>query len=71
MSGAVGILLLVAHREASETKKYVLKSWPAGYRMYDHNKVPEANPRHDLYVVGEQFHQFVLVDVLKCIFARF
>ncbi|KLO17957.1 hypothetical protein SCHPADRAFT_913375 [Schizopora paradoxa] len=37
-----------------QTKKYVLKSWPNGYQMYDHNKGPVANPRHDLYLVGSE-----------------
>lgn len=32
---------------------YVLRDWPRGYRMYDHHKGPEANPRHDLYLYGE------------------
>ncbi|TDL23632.1 hypothetical protein BD410DRAFT_820615 [Rickenella mellea] len=31
---------------------YVLKNWPAGYKMYDHNKGPQANPRHDPYLFG-------------------
>jgi Transcription-silencing protein, cryptic loci regulator Clr2/Transcription-silencing protein Clr2 len=31
---------------------YVLKSWPDGYRLYDHQKGPEDNPRHDLYLFG-------------------
>lgn len=32
---------------------YVLEDWPAGYHMYDHNKGPENNPRHDAYLIGE------------------
>jgi hypothetical protein len=31
---------------------YVIKDWPAGYNMYDHNKGPEHRPRHDPYLVG-------------------
>jgi len=31
---------------------YVLRSWPAGYQMYDHHKGPAVNPRHDLYLYG-------------------
>lgn len=45
----------------SETKKYVLKSWPDGYQMYDHNKGPEGNPRHDLYLVGKGFLPLIRV----------
>lgn len=32
---------------------YVLRDWPRGYRLYDHHKGPESNPRHDLYLYGE------------------
>ncbi|KAI0075301.1 hypothetical protein K474DRAFT_1664349 [Panus rudis PR-1116 ss-1] len=31
---------------------YVLKDWPSGYAMFDHNKGPQANPRHDPYLYG-------------------
>jgi len=31
---------------------YVLKSWPDGYRLYDHHKGSADNPRHDLYMFG-------------------
>ncbi|KIP03007.1 hypothetical protein PHLGIDRAFT_78231 [Phlebiopsis gigantea 11061_1 CR5-6] len=31
---------------------YVLKDWPAGYHMYDHNKGPASNPRHDAYLIA-------------------
>ena len=31
---------------------YVLKSWPDSYRLYDHHKGPQDNPRHDLYLFG-------------------
>ncbi|KAA1470251.1 hypothetical protein DENSPDRAFT_817793 [Dentipellis sp. KUC8613] len=31
---------------------YVLKSWPQGYHMYDHNKGKKSAPRHDLYLIG-------------------
>ena len=30
----------------------MLKDWPAGYQMYDHNKGPADRPRHDPYLVG-------------------
>ncbi|KAI0923919.1 hypothetical protein AcV5_009324 [Taiwanofungus camphoratus] len=35
--------------------KYVLKSFPQGYCMYDHNKGPATNPRHDPYLYGSRF----------------
>lgn len=31
---------------------YVLRGWPAGYQMYDHNKGPATAPRHDAYLIG-------------------
>lgn len=31
---------------------YVLKDWPEGYHMFDHNKGREQNPRHDAYLIG-------------------
>ncbi|KZT09986.1 uncharacterized protein LAESUDRAFT_645510 [Laetiporus sulphureus 93-53] len=31
---------------------YVFKDWPYGYAMYDHNKGPADNPRHDIYLCG-------------------
>lgn len=31
---------------------YVLRSWPAGYQMFDHNKGPASAPRHDAYLMG-------------------
>jgi len=31
----------------------VLKDWPQGYRMFDHNKGPEDAPRHDAYLIGD------------------
>ncbi|KIJ65564.1 hypothetical protein HYDPIDRAFT_60372, partial [Hydnomerulius pinastri MD-312] len=33
---------------------YVLRGWPAGYQMYDHNKGPAGGPRHDAYLVGSR-----------------
>ncbi|KAG1746514.1 uncharacterized protein EDB91DRAFT_1117321 [Suillus paluster] len=30
---------------------YVLQGWPQGYQMYDHNKGPKDNPRHDAYLI--------------------
>ncbi|THV02463.1 hypothetical protein K435DRAFT_749121 [Dendrothele bispora CBS 962.96] len=31
---------------------YVLQDWPTGYAMFDHNKGPAENPRHDIYLFG-------------------
>ncbi|KAJ4466097.1 hypothetical protein C8J55DRAFT_609374 [Lentinula edodes] len=31
---------------------YVLKDWPANYRMFIHNKGPVSNPRQDVYLFG-------------------
>ncbi|KAF7985154.1 hypothetical protein HWV62_7724 [Athelia sp. TMB] len=31
---------------------WVLKAWPSGYRMFDHNKGPRDSPRHDAYLMG-------------------
>ncbi|KAI0642122.1 hypothetical protein C8Q79DRAFT_1113372 [Trametes meyenii] len=31
---------------------YVLKAFPDGYQLYDHNKGPVKNPRHDPYLCG-------------------
>lgn len=31
---------------------YVLRAWPDGYRMFDHHKGPQNNPRHDIYLFG-------------------
>ncbi|OJA08512.1 hypothetical protein AZE42_09195 [Rhizopogon vesiculosus] len=31
---------------------YVLRGWPEGYQMFDHNKGPKDNPRHDAYLMG-------------------
>ncbi|KAF9006127.1 hypothetical protein BDQ17DRAFT_1389700 [Cyathus striatus] len=35
-----------------EGPSYVLRDWPDGYRMFDHNKGPVDNPRHDIYLFG-------------------
>ncbi|KAF9240636.1 hypothetical protein BU15DRAFT_87549 [Melanogaster broomeanus] len=45
---------------ASQLKKpsgpnYVLRGWPAGYQMYDHNKGPAGAPRHDAYLIGSRY----------------
>ena len=32
---------------------YVLKDWPTGYRMFDHNKGHQSAPRHDFYLMGK------------------
>ncbi|PPQ96276.1 hypothetical protein CVT26_005663 [Gymnopilus dilepis] len=33
-------------------KNYVLKDFPANYRLFDHNKGAATGPRHDLYLYG-------------------
>ncbi|EPQ56326.1 hypothetical protein GLOTRDRAFT_138088 [Gloeophyllum trabeum ATCC 11539] len=33
-------------------RDYVLKAWPEGYQMFDHNKGPQDAPRHDPYLIG-------------------
>ncbi|KAG9313068.1 hypothetical protein JVU11DRAFT_6508 [Chiua virens] len=33
---------------------YVLRGWPAGYQMFDHNKGPASAPRHDAYLIGSR-----------------
>ncbi|KAH0836747.1 hypothetical protein J3R83DRAFT_8483 [Lanmaoa asiatica] len=33
---------------------YVLRSWPAGYQMFDHNKGSANAPRHDAYLIGSR-----------------
>ncbi|EJD47987.1 hypothetical protein AURDEDRAFT_162961 [Auricularia subglabra TFB-10046 SS5] len=33
-------------------KKYMFTSWPSGYELFDHNKGPREQPRHDLYLYG-------------------
>ncbi|KAH9852646.1 hypothetical protein C2E23DRAFT_824673 [Lenzites betulinus] len=33
-------------------RNYVLKTWPEGYQLYDHNKGPLKAPRHDPYLCG-------------------
>ena len=40
--------------EATESKSWVLKEWPAGYHFYDHHKGQLGNERHDLYLMGEK-----------------
>ncbi|KAF8141520.1 hypothetical protein EV363DRAFT_1204315 [Boletus edulis] len=34
---------------------YVLRGWPVGYQMYDHNKGPANSPRHDAYLIGSRY----------------
>ncbi|KAI5895446.1 uncharacterized protein SCHCODRAFT_02573048 [Schizophyllum commune H4-8] len=45
-----------------EGKNYVLRDWPAGYRMYDHHKGPEHGPRHDMYLFGGRRGPFSFVQ---------
>ncbi|KAH7921303.1 hypothetical protein BV22DRAFT_1122235 [Leucogyrophana mollusca] len=33
---------------------YVLRGWPDNYQMFDHNKGPQGNPRHDAYLMGSR-----------------
>jgi hypothetical protein len=35
-----------------EGRSYVLKSFPSGYQLYDHQKGQKDNPRHDIYLCG-------------------
>jgi hypothetical protein len=37
---------------SKEEHRYVLKSWPSGYQLYDHHKGAQNEPRHDLYLFG-------------------
>ncbi|KAK2463530.1 hypothetical protein APHAL10511_004281 [Amanita phalloides] len=41
-----------------ENQEYVLAGWPEGYRMFDHNKGPANNPRHDVYLFGSPKGRF-------------
>ncbi|KAI5833367.1 hypothetical protein K523DRAFT_265477 [Schizophyllum commune Tattone D] len=45
-----------------EGKDYVLRDWPAGYRMYDHHKGPAHGPRHDMYLFGGRKSTFPTVQ---------
>jgi hypothetical protein len=44
---------LIIHLILSTEGNYVLRGWPTGYQMFDHNKGPKDNPRHDAYLMGE------------------
>lgn len=44
---------------------YVLRGWPAGYQMYDHNKGPANAPRHDAYLIGASFRLCIPHSSLK------
>ncbi|KAL1747817.1 hypothetical protein HDZ31DRAFT_80118 [Schizophyllum fasciatum] len=39
---------------------YVLRGWPDGYSLYCHEKGPDADPRHDYYLMGsaKRFRSF-------------
>ncbi|PFH51781.1 hypothetical protein AMATHDRAFT_74675 [Amanita thiersii Skay4041] len=41
-----------------ENQEYLLRDWPSGYRMFDHNKGPAHNPRHDVYLFGSPRARF-------------
>ena len=42
--------------------KYILKSWPEGYKMFIHYKGPQDNPRTDKYLFGT----FPSTRVIRC-----
>ncbi|KAH9479391.1 hypothetical protein JR316_0007981 [Psilocybe cubensis] len=54
---AVGLKLKLA-----EGPKYVLRDFPEGYRLFDHNKGPHKAPRHDLYLFGPVKKRFRSVN---------
>ena len=37
---------------SSAGPKYILRSWPDGYKMFVHYKGPQDNPRTDKYLFG-------------------
>ncbi|EGN96813.1 hypothetical protein SERLA73DRAFT_75668 [Serpula lacrymans var. lacrymans S7.3] len=43
---------LAKNLKMADGPNYVLRSWPEGYKMFDHNKGAESNPRHDVYLIG-------------------
>ncbi|KXN87418.1 Cryptic loci regulator 2 [Leucoagaricus sp. SymC.cos] len=49
---SVGKAIATKLEMQGDVNNYVLRSWPRGYRMYDHHKGPVGNPRHDLYLYG-------------------
>ncbi|GBE86409.1 predicted protein [Sparassis crispa] len=56
-SGTLGWRLTVGAKLAQqmgleEGPTYILRKFPDGYHMYDHNKGSASNPRHDPYLVG-------------------
>ena len=57
VGGDAGLLTSLA-----EGKDYVLRDWPAGYRMYDHHKGPAHGPRHDMYLFGGRKSTFPTVQ---------
>ncbi|TFK39812.1 hypothetical protein BDQ12DRAFT_628755 [Crucibulum laeve] len=42
----------------ADGSNYILKDWPQGYRMYDHHKGREMDPRHDIYLFGPKGFRF-------------
>lgn len=59
---------LISYDLSTEGQDYVLKSWPQGYQMFDHNKGPEGAPRHDAYLMGELCASFTLVPLVTISF---
>ncbi|OSX63971.1 hypothetical protein POSPLADRAFT_1045115 [Postia placenta MAD-698-R-SB12] len=41
-------------RMTCKGQKYVLRSFPDGYQLFDHNKGPATAPRHDPYLCGSK-----------------
>lgn len=37
---------------AAEDKSYIIRDFPQGYQLFDHNKGPKDDPRHDPYLYG-------------------
>ena len=48
----VNALVHAFYASTLEGPSYVLKSFPEGYQLYDHNKGPVKAPRHDPYLCG-------------------
>lgn len=43
----------------SASKDYVLKSWPDGYQLYEHNQPGPNGVRHDLYLYGASSSPYI------------
>ncbi len=51
---------------SKEGPNYVLKSFPKGYQLYDHNKGPVNAPRHDPYLCGTSSRFQLFSSCLTC-----